>query len=498
MLAERLGASLHPQAFAEFAGAQFGVFGPIFLGTLIVIVATARRVAADRRALLLMCFALPTLAIMLVESILSRAQPNWSAPTYLTATILVVAYLTQKGRDGLVQWSVVLHVALCVLVLGARDISALVRHPMPGKLDPLHRVRGWHTLGTSLTSLGRFQTKLLITPGVAAVQGVDILAALVCLLLMFYTAESLERESATGLAAISYSTPARTFSLLFGKALAIRRKQLGEEHQRTGKWIVYTSADSVFQIAAHEETIPLEELYEACRVARKILTGKHAVGRVIARPFDGAAGSWRRRPGRRDFSLPPPSRSYLEELQGHGVPVHGVGKIRDLFAGVGIDVKHPGATNDEAIASTTDLLRSLSEGLIFVNLVDTDQVYGHRHDVAGSDPQARPAAGPALGPGAKLRVGIGRAPVVDQRRQLRPHVRAPLDDVDPALHPASTFRPHRIVAENDIGGTDHARSSLRGQPGAPRHDPGARLCRPGDLRGRTRPALRPVLDVPGA
>jgi 4-amino-4-deoxy-L-arabinose transferase-like glycosyltransferase len=144
---------LHPQAFAEFAGAQFGVFGPIFLGTLIVIVATARRVAADRRALLLMCFALPTLAIMLVESILSRAQPNWSAPTYLTATILVVAYLNQKGRDGLVQWSVVLHVALCVLLLGARDISTLVRHPIPGKLDPLHRVRGWHTLGTSLSQI---------------------------------------------------------------------------------------------------------------------------------------------------------------------------------------------------------------------------------------------------------------------------------------------------------------------------------------------------------
>ena len=144
---------LHPQAFAEFAGAQFGVFGPIFLGTLIVIVAGLRRVGADRRALLLMSFALPTLAIMLVESMLSRAQPNWSAPTYLTATILVVAYLTQKGRDGLVQWSVVLHVALCVLLLGARDISAAVGHPLPGKLDPLHRVRGWQTLGSSLSQI---------------------------------------------------------------------------------------------------------------------------------------------------------------------------------------------------------------------------------------------------------------------------------------------------------------------------------------------------------
>ena len=144
---------LHPQAFAEFAGAQFGVFGPIFLATLILIAATAKRVAADRRALMLMCFALPTLTIMLVESILSRAQPNWSAPTYLTATILVVAYLTQKGRDGFVQWSVVLHVVLCVALLGARDIASAVGHPLPGKLDPLHRVRGWRTLGSSLSQI---------------------------------------------------------------------------------------------------------------------------------------------------------------------------------------------------------------------------------------------------------------------------------------------------------------------------------------------------------
>ncbi|HEV2673234.1 MAG TPA: glycosyltransferase family 39 protein [Aliidongia sp.] len=144
---------LHPGAFAEFAGAQFAVFGPIFLATLIVIAVRARQVGADRRALLLMSFALPTLAIMLVEAMLSRAQPNWSAPTYLTATILVVAYLNQKGRDGLVQWSVVLHVTLCVLLLGARDIASAVGHPLSGKQDPLHRVRGWQTLGTSLSQI---------------------------------------------------------------------------------------------------------------------------------------------------------------------------------------------------------------------------------------------------------------------------------------------------------------------------------------------------------
>lgn len=144
---------LHPKAFAEFAGAQFAVFGPIFLATLIAIVATARRVAVDRRALLLMCFALPTLAIMLVESILSRAQPNWSAPTYITATILVVAYLSRKGRDGLVQWSVVLHVLLFVGVVGAGDIASAIGHPIRAKDEPLHRVRGWHTLGTSVSQI---------------------------------------------------------------------------------------------------------------------------------------------------------------------------------------------------------------------------------------------------------------------------------------------------------------------------------------------------------
>jgi phosphopentomutase len=113
------------------------------------------------------------------------------------------------------------------------------------------------------------------------------------------------------------------------------------------------------------------------------MQGEHAVGRVIARPFEGVAGHWRRRPGRRDYALPPPTRSYLEELQTDGIPVHGVGKIRDLFAGVGVDVKHPGATNAEGIDATTALLRDLDFGLIFVNLVETDQVYGHRHDVDG-------------------------------------------------------------------------------------------------------------------
>jgi phosphopentomutase len=157
----------------------------------------------------------------------------------------------------------------------------------------------------------------------------------------------------------------------------------GEHHLRTRELILYTSADSVLQLAAHVDRFSEHELYAICETARGVMQGQHAVGRVIARPFEGGPGSWRRRVGRRDFVLPPPARSYLEELQSDGLPVHGVGKIRDLFAGVGIDVKHPGATNVEAIASTTELLQDLSEGLVFVNLVETDQLYGHRHDIEG-------------------------------------------------------------------------------------------------------------------
>jgi phosphopentomutase len=157
----------------------------------------------------------------------------------------------------------------------------------------------------------------------------------------------------------------------------------GEHHLRTGEVILYTSADSVLQLAAHIDVLSEPALYDACLAAREVMRGENAVGRVIARPFEGGPGSWRRRPGRRDFSLPPPTRSYLEELQADGLPVHAVGKIRDLFAGVGIDVKHAGATNAEGIESTTALLRELETGFVFVNLVETDQVYGHRHDVPG-------------------------------------------------------------------------------------------------------------------
>src|SRR5947209_808776 len=157
-------------------------------------------------------------------------------------------------------------------------------------------------------------------------------------------------------------------------------QELGEEHQRTGKWIVYTSADSVFQIAAHEETVPLEELYDASRIARDILTGKHAVGRVIARPFKGEPGNYERTPNRHDFSLEPKRPNYLTLARDAGMKVHGVGKIGDIFAGRDIDESHPTKSNIEGIAQTERLLRELDEGLIFVNLVETDMLWGHRND----------------------------------------------------------------------------------------------------------------------
>jgi phosphopentomutase len=159
--------------------------------------------------------------------------------------------------------------------------------------------------------------------------------------------------------------------------------EFGEHHLRTREVILYTSADSVLQLAAHADVLPEAELHAACGAARDVMTGEHAVGRVIARPFRGAPGAFERTLGRKDFSLPPPARSYLEELRSDGVPVHAVGKVRDLFDGIGIDEAHPGSTNERALAETTALLEGLDAGLVFTNLVETDQVYGHRKDVEG-------------------------------------------------------------------------------------------------------------------
>jgi phosphopentomutase len=160
-------------------------------------------------------------------------------------------------------------------------------------------------------------------------------------------------------------------------------EDFGERHLATGDLIVYTSADSVLQIAAHVDQVPPAELYSACAAAREIMSGEHAVGRVIARPFRGASGAFERTEGRKDLALTPPGRSYLQELQDAGVPVHTVGKVGQVFARVGVDHQHPGATNAAAMASTAELIDGLEVGLVFTNLVETDQVYGHRGDVEG-------------------------------------------------------------------------------------------------------------------
>ncbi|HEY4917560.1 MAG TPA: phosphopentomutase [Solirubrobacteraceae bacterium] len=160
-------------------------------------------------------------------------------------------------------------------------------------------------------------------------------------------------------------------------------EEFGAEHLCGGALILYTSQDSVLQLAAHIERVPVQELYRACAAARSVMSGEYAVGRVIARPFTGEPGAFTRTDGRRDFALAPPSRSYLQELQAAGVEVHGVGKIHDLFAGVGIDEAHPGATNARALEELDGLLGRLQSGLVFVNLIETDQLYGHRKDAQG-------------------------------------------------------------------------------------------------------------------
>lgn len=160
-------------------------------------------------------------------------------------------------------------------------------------------------------------------------------------------------------------------------------ERYGARHVETGELIVYTSEDSVFQIAAHVDVVPPDELYEHCAAARRLLTGEHAVGRVIARPFEGEPGALRRTPGRRDFGLPPAGPTYLDRLSEAGVAVHAVGKVAQVFAGRGVSAEHPAHDNPSAIAAIDALMAELDAGLVFANLVDTDQLYGHRKDTAG-------------------------------------------------------------------------------------------------------------------
>ena len=159
--------------------------------------------------------------------------------------------------------------------------------------------------------------------------------------------------------------------------------EFGEEHLRTGALILYTSQDSVFQLAANVDVVSEEELYGHCAAARDLLRGEHAVGRVIARPFRGSPGAFERTGGRRDYALDPPGRTYLDELTERGCAVHAVGKVGQVFNGRGISAAHPAPVNAAGIEATERLIAELGEGLVFTNLVDTDQVFGHRKDTAG-------------------------------------------------------------------------------------------------------------------
>jgi phosphopentomutase len=160
-------------------------------------------------------------------------------------------------------------------------------------------------------------------------------------------------------------------------------RELGEEHIRTGMPIVYTSADSVFQIAAHEDVIPIEEQYRICEIARAILQGRHEVGRVIARPFAGAPGSFTRTSNRHDYAVPPPRGMLLDRLAEAGVDVVSVGKIADVFLGRGVKHSLKTKTNAEGMRRTIEAMGLLERGLVFVNLVDFDMLYGHRNDPEG-------------------------------------------------------------------------------------------------------------------
>ena len=159
--------------------------------------------------------------------------------------------------------------------------------------------------------------------------------------------------------------------------------ELGEEHIRTQKLIVYTSADSVFQIAAHEEIFSLEQQYHYCEIAREILQGKHGVGRVIARPFLGKPGSFYRTPGRKDFSLKPFSETVLDRIKAAGLTVYGVGKIEDIFSWQGLTDSNHTHNNPETLAFVSELIERDFEGLVFANCVDFDMLYGHRNDPKG-------------------------------------------------------------------------------------------------------------------
>ena len=267
-------------------------------------------------------------------------------------------------------------------------------------------------------------------------------------------------------------------------------QELGEEHQKTGKWIVYTSADSVFQIAAHEETIPLEELYEACRIAREILTGKHAVGRVIARPFAGSPGSYERTPNRHDFSLEPRRPNYLSLSATPATQVHAVGKISDIYAGCDIDESFPTKSNVDGINKTVELLQTIDERA---------RLHEPRRDGHALGPPQRPGQLPPLPAGLRPparghpRGAAARRPA---DHHLRPRLR-PDDAVDGPLARARAPARLRGGAECEGRGARgrvrrrrRDRERLARRQGARPRDPGhadpAAVIHPAELIERKR------------
>lgn len=248
-------------------------------------------------------------------------------------------------------------------------------------------------------------------------------------------------------------------------------EDFGEHHLASGELILYTSQDSVLQLAAHADAVEQAELERVCQVARGVMTGRHAVGRVIARPFAGPPGAFARTAGRRDLAIAPPGPTALDALCDAGVEVHGVGKVTDLFAGHGITHQHRAADNASALAATTQLLGTLQAGLVFTNLIDTDQVHAHRKDLEGFHAALREidaaVAGwlRALGEGdlLVLTADHGCDPAAPHSDHTREYV--PLLAAGPALAP----RRHD-GAMADVGATVHrwltgrAPAGLAGEP----------------------------------
>lgn len=243
-------------------------------------------------------------------------------------------------------------------------------------------------------------------------------------------------------------------------------ERYGEHHMRSGELILYTSQDSVLQLAAHVDVVSEPQLQAICRAVRAALPGEHAVGRVIARPFTGAPGRFERTPGRRDYGLEPPGPTYLDRLLEAGVPIHGVGKVADLFCGRGIGEHHPAPDNAQALAVTTALIDELEAGLVFCNLVDTDQLFAHRKDTAGFAAALAEIDRAVAGWRERLRPGDllvltadhGCDPAAPHTDHTREHV--PLLACGPAIAP----RRHD-GAMADVGATVHRWLTGRSAPG---------------------------------